>query len=144
MNTYNFNDKEFQQTESYQNYIKENPTFGTLRIRANAANGAIPIEGLKIIVKKTIDNYNIIFFEGYTNSSGIIENIKLPAPTLNSNNLAIPNRTTYDINATYIPENLNLNYKINIYENVFVVQNISIVPSLMVSSEIETGDISWL
>ena len=141
MNEYNINDKEFQKTEIYQKYYEENPTFGNLRIKATAANGAIPISNLKIVVRKTIDNNNIIFFEGTTNSSGLIERIKLPTPKQNPNNLDIPNKTTYDIIATYPKENLTLNYQVNMYEDVCVVQNINIVPSLMVS--LEVGDITW-
>ena len=142
MNTYNINDKNFQLTDTYKGFIKDNPTIGNLKIRAYAAGGAIPIEGLKIIVRKIIDNNNIIFYEGETNNSGIIENIKLPAPKLEANNLTIPNQITYDIIATYTKENLNLTYKINIYENIYVVQNISIVPNMMVVS-IEEGA-TWL
>ena len=141
MNTYNINDKEFQKTETYKKYIEENPTFGNLRIRSYAAGGAIPISNLKIIVRKIIDNNNIIFFEGITDNSGLIERIKLPTPKQNPNNLDVPNETTYDIIATYEKENLNLNYQVKMYEGVCVIQNINIVPSLMVS--LEVGDIEW-
>ena len=143
MNTYSINDKEFQQTDTYKQFIEENPTIGNLRIRAYAAGGAIPIEGLKITVRKIIDNTNIIFFEGTTNNSGIIDRIQLPAPKLANNNLDIPNKTTYDIIATYPKENLTYNYKINIYEDIYVVQNIGITPSMMVVN-VEVGEETWL
>ena len=141
MNTYNINDKEFQETETYKKFIEENPTFGNLRIRSYAANGAIPISNLKVTIRKIIDNYNVIFFEGTTNNSGLIERIKLPTPKQNSNNLDIPNETTYDIIANYTPEDLTLNYQVKMYEGVCVIQNINIVPSLMVN--LEVGDITW-
>ncbi len=143
MNTYNINDKEFQQTDTYKQFIEENPTIGNLKIRAYAAGGAIPIEGLKITVRKIIDNTNIIFFEGTTNNSGIIDRIQLPAPKLATNNLDIPNKTTYDIIATYPKENLTYNYKINIYEDIYVVQNIGITPNMMVVN-VEVGEETWL
>ena len=129
MNTYNINDEEYKKNESYQEFMKNNPSQGYLKIRAYAASGAIPIEGLKVVVSTTIDNDKVIFFEGYTNESGVIEKITLPAPKLNVSNLTIPITTVYDVAATYVPDNLNLLYKVNMYENIYVVQNINIVPS---------------
>ena len=40
----------------------------------------------------------------------------------------VPSRITYDINATYEPNLVDLKYQVNIYEDVFVIQNINIVP----------------
>lgn len=129
MNTYNINDEEFKNSASYQEFIKNNPSQGYLKIRAYAASGAIPIEGLKVVVSTNIDNNKVIFFEGYTNESGVIEKITLPAPKLDISNLTIPITTIYDVSATYVPDNLKLLYKVNIYENIYVVQNINIVPN---------------
>lgn len=132
MNTYNINDNNYKNTEEYQNFIKENPETGYLKIRAYAASQAVPISGLKIIVSKNIGNNKVIFFEGNTNESGIIERISLPAPKLQSNDLNVPNKITYDINATYNQDNINNLFKVNIYEKIRVVQNISVVPELTV------------
>ncbi len=139
MNTYNFNDSSFQNTSSYQNFIAANPSQGYLKIRASAASQALPISGLKIVVSKVIDNNNIIFFEGVTDTSGVIERIVLPAPKLNTDNLAAPQSTTYDIKATYEPDNLNDIYRVNIYENIYVIQTINVVPALNVMA----GENRW-
>ncbi len=140
MNTYNFNDENFKNTQIYQKFIDTNSGIGYLKIRASAASQAIPISNLKIIVSKTIDNNKIIFYEGVTNSSGVIEKIVLPAPKQNQNDLDNPNNITYDINAIYEPDNLNDIYKVNIYENIYVIQRINVVPTLNVSK----GDRLWL
>lgn len=128
MNTFNINDQNFLNSEVYKNFIKDNPSNGYLKIRAFAANQAIPISNLNIIVSKNIDNNNVIFFEGKTNSSGIIEKITLPTPKLDQNNLDKPSSTTYDIEATY--QNETKIYKVNMYENVYVLQEININPSM--------------
>lgn len=128
MNTYYVNDDNFINSTLYQNYLKENPTFGMLKIRAYAANQAVPIEGINIIIYKIIDNNKIIFFEGTTNESGVIERIKLPTPYLNGDDMKIPNKATYIMDANYL--NNNLRYNINMYENVCVVQNINIIPNI--------------
>ena len=128
MNTYNINDQNFINSLEYQKFLNENPSRGYLNIRAFAASQAIPISGLRIVVSTDIDNDRVIFFEGSTNSSGIIGGIALPAPRLDPNNLDAPNKTTYDIQATYLPDNIVQNYRVNMYENVSVIQNINIVP----------------
>ena len=130
MNTYYINDDNFVTSDLYQNYLKENPTFGMLKVRAYAANQAIPIKGMNIIIYKIIDNNKIIFFEGTTNESGIIEKIQLPTPYLNNDDMTIPNKATYILDANYLTENFNFKYNINMYENVCVVQNINIIPNM--------------
>jgi len=130
MNTYNINDTNFINSNLYKQYIKKNPKVGFLKIRAYAANEAVPISGLNVIVSKEIDGNNVIFFEGVTDNSGVIEGITLPTETLNSDDLLAPNGTEYTINTLYSPDNIKNTYKINIYENVYVVQTIRIVPKM--------------
>ena len=130
MNTYKINDLNFINSDIYTKFIKDNPSTGNLRIRAYAASGAVPISGLRVIVSKAIEDNNVIFYEGYTDESGIIERIPLPAPKLDNDSEVIPNFTTYEIIATYIPDNIRLLFKVNMYEDVYVVQNISIVPEM--------------
>lgn len=134
MNTVNINDENFTNSKTYQDFLKQNPSQGYLKIRAYAANQAIPISGLKVIVSKNIDNNNVVFFDGNTNNSGVIEKITLPTPKLNESNLTVPNGTEYDIIATYVPHNVKQLYKVNMYEGVCVIQNINIVPDLNIRS----------
>ena len=129
---YNVKDESFKQTDIYKNFINIHPSFGRLKIKASAASGAVPISGLKIVVTTNIDNYNVIFYEGYTDSSGVISGIMLPAYKLDSDNLNVPLKTVYNVEATYLPENLSMSFKVNIYENVSVVQNINIIPEMRI------------
>ena len=128
MNIYSTKDSSFNNSLIYQNYIKDNPSTGFLKIRAYTANEAIPIVGLKIIVSKDLEGNKLIFYEGITDNSGVIEKIALPAPKLDTNNTEVPNYTKYNIEA--ITNNETLNYVINIYENVYVVQTINLLPKL--------------
>lgn len=133
MNTYYAIDKDFMNSDIFRDFIRNNPAKGNLRIRAYAANQAVPISGVNIVISTFAnDNTRIIFFEGTTNESGVIEKISLPAPRLSSDNLVAPEKTEYEIEATYDPDNIKAIYKVNIYEDVCVVQNINIVPELKV------------
>ena len=123
------NDYEFINSNVYKNFINNNPGRGYLKIRAYSANQAVPIKGLKVVVNKKIDGYNVNFFEGYTNESGVIENISLPAPKKDNNDLVIPQSTSYEIVASY-NGNANLFFVVNVYDELYVIQNISMVPSM--------------
>ena len=135
MNTYNFNDESFKNTDIYKRFIATNTGEGYLKIRAYAASQALPISNLNVVVSKTIGNNNIIFYEGKTNSSGVIEKIVLPSPERNTDDLIAPNSISYDIKATYEPNNTTNIYRINIYDNIYVVQTINIVPTMSVMGD---------
>ncbi len=124
----NINIQEFTNTTTYKKFMEDNPGKGTLMIRASAAKEAIPIPNLKITVSKIIENYNVIFYEGETDNSGMINNLSLPAPEANTNDLIIPKSTTYIITAKN--NNQEQTYTINMYNNICVVQNINIIPQM--------------
>lgn len=132
MKTYNINDNSFKNSDLYKDFLKNNPGEGTLRIRAYAASGAIPISNLKVVISTTYLDNEIIFFDGITDESGTVPRQKLPAPTLVSNNLDVPNKTIYKITATYTPDNITKNYNVNMYDGICVVQNINIVPDMTI------------
>ena len=112
MNNIYANDISLKTNEEYNNFLEHNPGIGHLRIRAFAANQAVPVSNVKIIVSKKIGNNIIIFFEGTTDASGLINNINLPAPKLNNNNLDIPKTTSYDIKAQIDPSSSSFLYKV--------------------------------
>jgi hypothetical protein len=114
------NIEEFKKSSEYLDFIRENSGIGKLKIRAYAASEALPVSGLNIMVSSVIFGKKIIFYNGVTDSSGVIPTISLPAPKLISN-LEIPNTIKYDIE---VVENKN-NFSINMYDGVCVVQNIN-------------------
>ena len=132
MNTVNFYDEAFHATQSYQTFLRDNPGSSVLNIRASGASLAIPISGVRIIVSKNIDNYKVIFYDGITDLSGMINDIKLPTPSPINNDLDVPNGATYDIEAIYDKDNIDRKYSVLMYPNIYTVQNINITPSLNV------------
>ena len=122
--TYNVNNKEFLESSIYRDFILDNRGFGNLKVRAYTASEAMPISGVSIIVSTIYNGDKIIFFEGLTNESGIIEKIKLPAPISNSDDEVRPNKRLYEIDASY--KDFSDVYEVNIYDNVCTLQSISI------------------
>ena len=78
------------------------------------------------MVSKIIDNNKVIFY-GVSDSSGMISNIELPTPILGSDE-DVPLGEEYDIEAIY--NGLKLSFKIQMYSNIRVLQNINIVPTM--------------
>ena len=130
MKTENVNNPDFQASELYQNFLENNKGSGGLLIRAYAANEAIPIEGMKIIVSTIFNDVKIIFFEGVTDNSGMIKRLQLPAPATDPNDLNVPKKTVYQIEVPYILNNTNMEYSVNIYDGVCVIQNINPIPNV--------------
>lgn len=131
MNIYSVKDEQFVNSDVYKKFIMDNSALGYLKIRAYAASQAIPISGLKVIISKIIGDDEVIFFEGVTNESGVIDNILLPVPRLNLLSSDVPQATEYNIITIYSPDNIRRVYKVNIYDNIHVVQNINIVPDMV-------------
>ena len=125
--TYNIDDKDFVNSELYKSFINANPGVGFLKIRAFAASQAVPISGMNVQVSKDIGGNKVIFFSGVTNESGVIERISLPVPR-SSDNMMAPLITTYDIETSY--EGVDRIYKVNVYDNIYVVQNINVTPNI--------------
>ena len=130
MNTISFTDESFKQTDSYKNFINNNPDSSNLKIQASKANSAIPVSDVEVIISHIIDEYKVVFFNGKTNESGIIENIPLPVPKKDPNDLDIPLSTTYNIEAIYTKENIDILYKAKMFSGIDAIQNIDINPNI--------------
>lgn len=127
----NINEKEkLQNNKAYQEYLKENPSTGYLKVRATSLNEAMPIEGVNIIVSKKIGDDTIIFYEGKTDVSGMINDIKLPTPIRVSNNEEVPNFSTYNLRAIYEKDNFDKTYDISLCCSITIVQYINVIPSV--------------
>lgn len=125
-----YNDINLKNDTAYQNFLIDNPGSGYLKVRASAANQAYPISGLKIRILKHIGQYDVIFFEGITDDSGMINNIVLPTPDHALNDLMIPDYTSYELQASNALENLYQSFQLAMYNGITVIQDINVVPTL--------------
>lgn len=120
--------EEFKQTKEYQEFIEKNPDEGTLKVQVFTADQAIPIADTEIYITKEIGDYNVLFFQGVTNSSGIIDNIKLPAPheIMPPPIDEVPFYTNYQLTASNEKLKFIKQYEISMFGNVDVLQYIKI------------------
>ena len=121
MNTYFINDEKLKNSDFYRKFMENHPGKGNLKIHAYAASEALPVSGLHIVVSTNIDNNKVIFFDGVTDSSGMIQTLSLPTPSLEISNLEVPVGTIYYI------ETDNITYSVNLYDGICVVQNINTI-----------------
>ncbi len=113
-----------ESNEKFSDFLKENPGYGYLKVRASMIDEAIPISDVKVIVSLNLNDEDIIFYDGKTDESGVTEKIKLPTPVLDDNNLVKPNKIIYTLDVTY--KDFKKDYKVSMYEGICVVQNINI------------------
>ena len=125
MNTYSYD--EFKKTDAYKTFISENSGIGKIKIRATAARGALPVSGVNVVISKIIEDYNVVFYEGITDESGMISCISLPVPSIDlKDDLVIPPSSIYVLD---IKDNdISSSYDIRVYDGICTMQNISVVP----------------
>ncbi|MFI3307153.1 MAG: hypothetical protein R3Y21_01160 [Mycoplasmatota bacterium] len=118
---------EFIKTKNYEVFIKKNDSIGTLKIQTFLVNQGLPIPNTKILVKKTIDNEEVIFYDGYTNGDGMINEILLNTPSIKTQDIyKLPTYNDYDIIAINNEYKLNNNYNVKIFDGQKTIQNIKI------------------
>ncbi len=133
--------EEFMQMDEYQQFIKDNPDLGYLKIMAFTAYQAIPIPNTEILITKDIGNNRVIFFKGATDSSGIIDNIALPAPPsgYSSTNHKTSSYTFYHLTAIHKDFESIKQYEIALFGNLKIIQYIKMIPSVDIGG-IENGN----
>ena len=63
-----------------EDFLKENPSRGVLRVQAFRGNQAIPVKGVDVTVSRRLrDGTNYVFYTGTTDESGLVDAIALPA-----------------------------------------------------------------
>lgn len=110
----------------YSDFASQNTGSGLLKIQVFAANQAFPLKDVDIIIYKNIDGKKVIFFEGVTDSSGIIDNISLPTKEMKSDVESASDivSTSYNITAKNINTDDVKDYVIYIYDDVKIIQPI--------------------
>ena len=85
---------------------------------------------LKLLLLKKSGVITLLFFRGYTDSSGIIDNITLPAPTSGYDDNSFQTSSTTSYRLTAMKDNYDClkQYIINMIGDVKVLQYIKMIP----------------
>ena len=124
----------------YNEFLKDNPGRGTLKIRVTSASEALPVSGVNVVVSKEIGNDTYIFYEGQTDSSGMINNIKLPTPVRITSNLEVPNFTSYKVRVLYSKDKFDKTYEISLCCGSGLIQYVNITPNVSVEEADSNGN----
>lgn len=136
----NINFDEFKKTPEYQDFAKENPDLGTLKVQAFTAYNALPVANTEIMISKEIEEYRVIFFRGQTNSSGIIDNIQLPAPKSSLSSTEPPLYTVYDLTAIHTGYESIKQYSIGMFGDIKVIQYVKMIPEVILEGVEQDGN----
>ncbi len=130
--------EDFKNTDLYEDFIRDNPDMGNLKVQVFTAYGAIPISDTDIILAKDIEEYKVIFFRGKTDSSGIISGISLPAPkTVTSATPEVePQYTIYDLTAIHQGFETLKTYPVGMFGGVNVIQYVKMQPEIDINEVI--------
>lgn len=60
-------------------FMDAHPERGTLRVQVSTGRGLFPVEGARVEIYRYFGPERTVFYEGVTDSSGIVEGIRLPA-----------------------------------------------------------------
>ncbi len=113
-------------SKNYPGFANQNTGSGLLKVQVFSANQAFPLKDVAITIYKDIDGKRVVFYEGVTDSSGIIDNISLPTIEMkndveSSDDIVF---TTYNITAKNISTDETKDYVIYIYDDVKIIQPI--------------------
>lgn len=134
--------EDFKKTGEYQRFIEENPDIGFLKVQVFTAYGAIPIADAEVLITQDIGEYKVVFFQGRTDSSGIISDIKLPAPMADN----VPNPdvllkyTIYNLSVIHTGYETIKQYSIGMFGGVRILQYVKMSPEVSLNGEVQNGN----
>ena len=130
MKIVNYFDESFKNTNDFFEFKNLNPGVGRLKIRAFAANEALPVSNVHVVVSCLFHDMKIVFFDGVTDASGMTSVIELPTPRTNSDDLIVPEAINYEVESEDVEMNNKQSFVVKMYNGICVVQNIIIVPNM--------------
>ncbi len=120
------------QDDAIQNFMKENPKEGRLKIQAFTAGGAIPIAGATVRVSRMIGDSPYVFYNVVTDEDGIANGMTLPAPPKalsESPESSAESWTGYDIEVSYPSYPTQRFSNIPIFEGIETIQPVNFLPA---------------
>lgn len=134
------------QFDSYADFISANPQNGLLRVQVFAAGQAFPIANARVTVALELKNESHQIFDGLTDINGIVDNIKLPAPSAEmsqtpSESAALP----YSSYTTYVehPDFVDAEFiNVPVFAGIKSIQSVELIPNVNVGNQPQMAEIN--
>ena len=117
--------------KNYEDFLSRNPSSGLLKVQVYAADESFPISNAFIEVSVNLEDGKKTLFTGYTDIDGIIDNIRLPAPSssfsLDENNTTEP-YAVYNITVSHPNFSKSQYDNAPVFDSIKSVQPVELVP----------------
>lgn len=118
----------------YEQYKNGLPEFGTLRVETVSSNMLYPVSNVHVVIYKNFGDENYFIYDTYTDGSGAVKDLKLPAPSKSlsqsPDNSDFKPYATYNIYVEH-PYFFNVLYEnVPIFDGIVSIQAVEMVPDL--------------
>lgn len=127
------------QFENYEDFIKNNPQRGSLKVQVFAAGQAFPIVNAKVAVVLELKNGTREMFSGLTDINGIADNISLPAPDVDMSQqpsvtpaLPYASYTTYVEHPDFVDEVFT---NVPVFAGIKSIQGVELIPRVNLGTQ---------
>ncbi len=129
--------------ESFEAYMKANPTTGYLKVKAFTARRAYPVANAVVEVSKNFPGGRYVISELVTNQDGITDVISLPTPQKQLSE--VPGNpkpfTTVDVKIKH-KDFVEMNFiDVPIFQDITSIQKADLLPTAAAPSEVQSIDI---
>lgn len=131
--------EEKERYENYEDFVRENPSRGAMKLQVTAGGQSFPIINAQVTVRIPLETGDRDIFTGYTDINGIIDNIELPAPNSDisfdeANKTVVP-YSVYEVTVTH-PDFANAEFfNVPVFAGIKSIQPVQLVPLTETGSE---------
>lgn len=118
---------------SYEQFLREHPGEGTLKVQVTSARSAFPVEGATVEVSLILGEQRYVLHRNSTDESGIVDNMRLPAyPSDYSQkeSTASGSGTTYNVSIFHPAFAARSDGTITIYDAIQTILPIVLQPTI--------------
>ncbi|MDD6174528.1 MAG: hypothetical protein PUC59_02025 [Firmicutes bacterium] len=115
----------------YRDFLKSHPANGSLKVQVYTARGALPVEKAEVEIAKLFSGNARILYQGTTDSSGILEDIALPALPASysqSPDTAAQSGTDYQVSVFHPSFREKTAMKVTIFDQILTILPVSLRP----------------
>lgn len=117
--------------ETYERFLADNPKTGILRIQASIGGRAVPVAGAKVTVSRDFTDGSRVLATSVTDSSGIADGIRLPAPDKSqsqSPETGKPPYAAYTVTVSHPQFETQVFTQVPVFEGIHSIQPVRFIP----------------